>query len=499
MRSRLSVIRSLPGPPLIAALVTVVLVAAVACSSTPTRPPARAAGPLAPVRTDLDVQSLVMNMSDDLSGAVAEAMNPVVSDPVSTQKARAFAQSFLRSTTASSVDIAVSPNPDAALLDMLVLASLTRWSFEQQRGGCGMTESQVARASERLGAAEAELWKSGASVLSDAQTRVLRALIDDWKTDHPSQTDVAFVRFNDFLSLRDRAGASGRVRATGLLREVTEASAVVDSARLLGERAVWYAGRYPAMVAQQAEDTAYRLADQPELRRALEAVDAARDLAQGLTRRLDALDADLDRQRGELFSEIARERERTIADARAAVEAAGVTLTKDAEQRMAACIDRAFDRFAKERHEFLDDLEAREGTLRSMATELRSTIAATTGLANELTGTVGAIDRIVERFDRPATPGQKPLEITDIRDAAIEATKAAEKTTVLLERLNQVADSVSWDRHIAGLGGATTGAIDRAFWRGLALVVVLVVGLALVRLVPQRVADRPKGAPAPTK
>ena len=74
----------------------------------------------------------------------------------------------------------------------------------------------------------------------------------------------------------------------------------------------------------------------------------------------------------------------------------------------------------------------------------------------------------------------------DVRDAAVETTKAAEKLTILLERTNELAGSDVWDQRLSRLDHATTGLIDRAFWRGLWLVLALLAGLALIRLLPRR-------------
>ena len=100
--------------------------------------------------------------------------------------------------------------------------------------------------------------------------------------------------------------------------------------------------------------------------------------------------------------------------------------------------------------------------------------------------TVNAIDRVVARFDTQGGSEHKPLDFKDVRDAAIEATKTAEKLTILLERTNDVVGSGVWDERLSRLDRATSGVVDRAFWRGLLLVLVLLGGLALIRLLPQR-------------
>jgi hypothetical protein len=106
-------------------------------------------------------------------------------------------------------------------------------------------------------------------------------------------------------------------------------------------------------------------------------------------------------------------------------------------------------------------------------TDLRSTLGASDNLAKELSGTVNAIDRVVARFDPQARADGSALDMKDLRDAAIETRSAAEKLTILLEKTNE-------------LDLATTNLVNRAFWRGLWLVLALIAGLALLRLLPQR-------------
>jgi len=73
---------------------------------------------------------------------------------------------------------------------------------------------------------------------------------------------VALVRFNEFADERKISSLSLRGKARGLLQEVSAAGAAVDDARLLGERLLWFAGRYPFLLGEQTELTAYRLIDQ---------------------------------------------------------------------------------------------------------------------------------------------------------------------------------------------------------------------------------------------
>jgi hypothetical protein len=455
-----------------------------------TGPRLRAAGTVGVIQTDLDVQSLAMSMADDYTEALFEATRPIIMDPASSATARQVAQTFQRNGTASAIDIAVGPNPDASVLDMLILVTLQRWAFSAHIVSGGIGEEAATRAAARLQQAEAEAWSAAATVLSAAQQKTMRELIDSWIAANPERFEVAFVRFDEFVDIRYAPTASNRKAASGLLKELTEASEVVDSARLLGERALWYASRYPLVLGQQVETTAYRLVDQPEVRSAFDAVESAKKLGDSISARADSLDADLKGQQEVFFANVARERAAAVEQAKEATGEIVRAAAEDFETRINAARDaavtQAFDRLAKERKDLLDDLESRKGAIQETLTELHTTIDTTTGLAKELTGTVDAIDRVVARFDREAAPGKEALDIKDVRDAAIEATKAAEKMTILLERTNDLAGSDMWDKRLSQLDHATNSVIDRAFWRGVVLVLILVVGLGLVRLIPVR-------------
>jgi hypothetical protein len=79
-----------------------------------------------------------------------------------------------------------------------------------------------------------------------------------------------------------------------------------------------------------------------------------------------------------------------------------------------------------------------------------------------------------------------PLRIADVRDAAKEIGVAAERMTAVLEQSNELLASNAMDQRMVALTDPANALIDRVFWRGIALVGVLIVGLGVVRLIPQR-------------
>lgn len=398
-----------------------------------------------------DVQQVVMEMADDHIAALGEAVYLTADKVKEDRRARKLAQSFLRNGVGAAMDIATHSNPDVSLLDMVVLASLQRWAFEEHWIPAGIGEEAGALALARLEEAEASAWHSAGQVLSAAQIDELRVLIDNWVAENADQTVVSFVRFDEFLDERSVAEAETRGRASKLLREWRATVTAVEDAILFGERAIWFAGRYPYILGEQAELTAYRLADQPEFRRIEEALGT-----------LDAL-------AGTVASLEQRVPERPVDDAEAA-------MTRVAERTLR----QAFEGLATERRALLDELATRQGELSPFLEELGRSVEASSSLASRLTETLGRADGLLARFQQTGPSGEPPLDLALVRQTVVDAGASADALARLLEQTNATLDSPAWDRRLAEIQGLREDAIDQAFWRGLILVIVFLAGLFVV-------------------
>lgn len=440
-------------------------------------------------RAALRTQALVMGMADDYIAALAESVYVLARNEGLNPRSRTLAQSFLRNGVGAALDIGSGPNPATSVLDMVVLSSLDLWSFEHHWIPAGIGEAGRP-ALERLRRADAEMWMNAGRVLSEAQLRTVRELVDAWIANNPDRMVTSLVRFDEFSEERMIASGSLRGRASGLLREVSEASGAIDDARLLGERAIWFAGRYPFVLGQQVELTMYRLADQPESAELIRTLESLQQLSETFEARVNTVQDDIETQLSVFFDKVTEER-------RAAIEQAGATLAElvdasmeDAQRRIAAerqaAIVGIFDRFAEERSAMLDDLLNRQSELQDVMEELRETISTTGDLARDLTDTVDAIDRVVARFDRDPNSTREPLRMTDVRDAAVETGRAAQELTALLDRTTELLDSPALRDRLSEIGDPGRDIIDRAFWRGMILIATLIVGLAALRFVPQR-------------
>jgi hypothetical protein len=386
-------------------------------SNAPSQRPI-AAGPA----TDTDpqvLQSTVMSMSDDWNIALGESMIVLQSAPDIGMQTRFNGVSFLRNGMGASLDIAVGPNPRVAMLDLLVLATLQTWALEHTWAGHGIPGNLVGPAKERLAEARGEMMSKASRFLAAEQLRELDRLINAWIEAHPRQVLVSFVRLSDFASDRNELTLEDRKLADGLLKEVDEVTSAIDDARLLGERALWYAARYPYVIGQQAELTSLRVTD--------------------------IVSHEITVQREAFFAQLGRERAETI-------------------------------RLVE---------ESRKDLVPVMA-EARETIASAKVLSEQVLRIVQAIDGLVARFDHPGD-GSGGVTTQDIKDILKETGASADKLAALVKAGDSLVESPTWRDAAAGADRFSTTTIDRLLWGSAGIVALLIGGLALVRLIPQRV------------
>ena len=330
------------------------------------------------------MQALVMGMADDYIASLGESVYLLTRSGKLDSKGRWLAQSFLRNGVGASLDIAVGPNPPVNLLDLLVLTALQSWSFEAHWIPVGIGDTGLP-ALNRLKRAEADVWASARAILSEDQLRTLRKLIDTWISENSDRTVVALVRFKEFADERRISSIHLRGMAQGLLQEVGEASAAVDDARLLGERLLWFAGRYPYLLGEQTELTAYRLIDQPEGAQLMEAIKSTQQLSQALTERIETIQSDLEAQQAAFFSRVSAERTAAINQLKTALEATVKEsldrATESVNTQRTEAINQLFDRFAHERTLLLDDLGSRQNEFLELMIELSKTISVSGALA----------------------------------------------------------------------------------------------------------------------
>lgn len=384
-----------PKPSGIVLLATLLLPMLVGCSSPPGT--GRHTGSMATAEDDrrlVALQATVMSMADDWNIALGESFQGLQAQGSIDLRARIEGMWFLRNGMGASLDIAAGPNPEVAILDLLVLASLQEWAIDHTWRGHGIPDARVLEARERLRDARGELERKAAQHLTPQQRAELDQLIGAWIAAHPGRMLVAFVRFSDFADERNNLTLVDRQRAESLLREVDQVTAAIDDARLLGERALWYAARYPYVLGQQAELTALQVAE--------------------------SISVEVARQRDSFFERLAAERDATLGAVDQAREDL-LPILQEARQTIDAA--RSLGTESRGAIEAIDRLAAR----------FEPDAVGEDGLsADELLSLVRESRTTADRFTNLVRAGHAALEDDSIDGAADRAERTA---VVLIDRL----------------------------------------------------------------
>lgn len=400
-----------------------------------------------------------------LLGHVADSYYDLERSP----KERAQGNAFLVDTTFAVFNVASDPNPVTAMLDMIVLVSLTRWSAKTHWRPALGEEAEVL-----IGAMEKgyiQVWQIAEEILYPDEQQVLREIIDSWTRDNPDQRYVAWVRFEDFSEQRRKAHATKRGAQSlfglfGLdpLANLDPTTAEIERSRMLAERTFFYVKRLPTLMTAAAFQVYYDIAatnEAAQFRGNLQTyADAARDFAQTA--------GQLPR---ELREEVQVEREAAVRQIRDVIAA----------EREAA-IDQLQEAIAAERQSIVETLKVEEPALRELLVELRLTLDS----GNQLATTLGEI------MPPPRDDPGKPVDVEQVRAVVEQTTLAADGINQLVQTLDQ---ALAPDDLEARLGGLDV-ALGRAEARGRSLVdrtfllagglVLLIFATSVARLALQR-------------
>jgi len=361
-------------------------------------------------------------------------------------------------------DIAASTNPGAALLDMTVYVTLKRMVWQdywmpEVYGEAGRPVLDI------LAELEDDIWGIAGEVYTESQLDELRDLIDQFRTNHPDVVAVDFVRLTELAD-------AGRVqtlveagRPGGMLAPVKDANRNLEEMRLLAERLVFMATRMQLMVSLQVEMASAKLATQPEVRRLLE---DSTMFTQATDRAAEAI----------------------------------ATLAADFPEERRAAIDQMLQGLSAERERLFADLGADDGDLRVALGDVRLTLEMGREMADALDEAIRSADGLVARTLEGNRTATRKFDILDYQATVAEATVAAREIQTALtsiERLLGAAGSEDVEPIIDAanrIGDEVVDeVIDRAFYRGVALIVIFFVALALYRMLMRRIAPETRRQP----
>ncbi len=423
------------------------------------------------------MQAQVMDFADDFTLRLADVTDRIEARQMSLEARIAIHR--LRYTVAHGLTmIATSANPRVALMDSVVVMSLQRRLVEERLVPAHFQETPWLTDVFKSG--EDQVKSIAAQSLTPEQMAEIQTLVDKWVEDNPYRHYAAYVRLNDFARKRqttEQAEGNGRSQSIfGLLfldplAGLDPTTRELEQTRLFAERALFYLQRMPQLISWQAELLYIDSASEPEVVRALQDVSRLTESIEMTARNI----TELREQAPELI-----EAERT-----AAIDQA---------------MTRFFEELARERSAALDDLGRRAESLESTLAELDRTFGSGERFSAEATGLVESIQRLTETIQAmqgEPDPDAEPTTIADYERLVGSATTLVERLDSLVADIDALASSDAWDQRrvtidqtMADTQARLDATLDRAFWRGLILVLVLVFGLLgaglTLKLVPGR-------------
>ena len=427
------------------------------------------------VVTEAELQLELMSYADRYAAVVVQAFEDVErrGPPPETRRALLGDAVF---SAAAAFTIAADPDPQLALLDMVVMTTLGRMVYEDYwRPRLGAPADPGIAAFENL---EMDIWTVAAPILDEAQQQELRERIETFHADNPELSTYSHLRFADFPSKR-ASSTLKKKKSGGIFGSVRGITDQVEQTRIMVERAMYLTTRLPLLSGGFADVWLSRLSKNPaveDLRADLHTFAIVSDRLATVAEKLPEQAAS---ERNETVRQVAEE---------------AATFRYEA-------IEHVFEGVAEERRAILAQLIEEEQRLGGLITELRQTLAE----ANTLTVSV---DALAQRFDvgAPPEPGvvEEPFDIEDYRATLVDARSMITEANGLVRTTNDFLNSPGADRLVPSLvdainqaGETSEDLVDHSLFRAAFLILFALVGYVLARLCYQWLAMRLFGsAPA---
>ncbi len=388
----------------------------------------------------IDLQNRITRFSDDFSGRTVQSLDEYARS-IGTEQGRIQALQLKLMSVSAVVAIASGPNPYANLLDLVTMNTLTRMTIEDywiktpggQAFGLWLENARTL---------ETNAWDLAATVLKPEQLKELRSGIKEWYAQNPAIREGFLARPHELASLvagsKERKGDLNSVfTLMGLDPTIGLDPAVreVTQTRLFAERAMFTFQRMPFLLRFQTELLAYQLAHVPEAQLVL----------------------------------------------------TNTTKISDSAERISQTAAELPDRLTAERKAILAALEQQEGKLHDLSTEVNRTLVSGAKMSDSLNTTITTFDGLMKRFgvgepDTNSVPdtNSPPFNILDYGKVADQIGSMSRDLNTLLTTANQ---NVTQLTKLSDEATAKADrVVDRAFHRGIALIVIFLVGAVLAGL-----------------
>lgn len=407
-----------------------------------------------PRLTQAELSALVRGFADRYAEICNQALDRI-KDQQATPRARVVAQGRKAFGAASVFAIAARPNPEVALLDMVVQVTVEREVYTRgpARDVFGEQAVILEEAYDRL---DTEVWALARRVFTEEQLDELVSAVEEWVVANPDQRYLGFVQIENFAKLRQNSslGAVGSPGGLSMLAPINEATRAADEIRLLGERALFLAQRMPSLVEAQAQLLVYDALGQPEVVEALAGLRAVSVAVEGLSKTIN-----------ELPEAVRVERASIIADVRLAV--------------------------AEEREALFEEIETAAADSRTVVADLRAAVDGARPLAADakdaaaaLRDSLATVDRLAASLD-PDGAGPQPAAAS-----LADANAALKELSALLRDSRAMLESGAWAQRVREVDDAASRRITHIGLWGAGLIVLFFGCLVGYRAISGRMTPR---------
>ncbi|MEO8429727.1 MAG: hypothetical protein ABI651_21780, partial [Verrucomicrobiota bacterium] len=434
--------------------------------------PGAAVNTVAPGKRDkgavdpVDLQQQLMRFADEFAAGMAVSAEELRRG--TNRLDRGELQKWKLSSASSTLAIASGQNDIVNLLDMIVMVTLTRMAVEQHwlPQVYGDSARPMLDMCRNL---ETKVWQLATPILKPGQTEELRRAIQTGYEENPDPEMALHTRALGFAS---RLAQSDRTRPAeqpdsvfNLLKidplaGLDPAARELAKTRLFAERALFMAQRMPLLIRWQTELLFDDLTEMPASRQLLSDADRLARSTEAFAKTSEQFPALVNNQRE-------------------------------------AAIKQIFAGLATERTNLLASLASEEKKFRELFAEMRQTLNAGTEMATSVNAAVQSLDAFVHYVSpvsasnsapQTVSTNDKPFDVLDYGKAAGQVGASARDLNALLVSLNQNAPQVARLSQQASTDAQRV--LDRAFWQGVALIVILLIGSLGVGLAYRVLAGR---------
>lgn len=350
---------------------------------------------------------------------------------------------FRFDVASSAYMIGANPNPEVALLDIVVLTNLVRRSVTAYWNPEYFGD-EGARLEPVLTDLEEEVWTMARKTMSEEQEAELRRLLDEWSASHRVEWRTsAYERFSAFAETRLQ-NLQRPSKSKGLFGSLGQVNEAADAALLLAERGLFLLKRQPTLIVWQMQLLLARTAADPELRQALQDATSLSDSIERLAAVTESLPDTIDEQTA-----------RTLQD-----------------------VDDLLD---EQRRDILEALQDQEPVLRALVSDTRAAMEAGTELTRGLEAVTTSTDTLLSRLGVDAAARAPPPTLDDVQATLAAVTATSQELTRLVSSIDALLQHPSLEEEglrdaVQRLESVTDRLVDRLFHRALVLVAISLLG-----------------------